>query len=187
MTTLKHVYKTLTYAVFSSFLAGAAVAGDADYRIQIPTKNALMGLKVAPLPLKYKPVDRLQVGYGSYLVNVVGTCNGCHATKEYANGGDPFKGEPAQVDKEAYLRGGVKFGDTVSASIRPTLTTGLPHNLTLEQFVDAMRFGKDADEPNHILQVMPWPSYQSMSTTELKAIYKYLVALPPALPAAGAE
>ena len=33
-----------------------------------------------------------------------------------------------------------------------------------------------------LLQVMPWPVYQSMTTSDIKAIYTYLQSIPPALP-----
>jgi hypothetical protein len=187
MTALELIGKTLSCAVLSSLLAGTTLAGEGNYRIQIPTKNAKIGLEVSPLPLTYKRSDRKEVGYGSYIVNVSGTCNGCHAVKEYADGGDPFKGQPAQVDTVAYLRGGVNFGGTISASLRPDPKTGLPNNLTFDQFVDAMQKGVDANKPGKILKVMPWPSYKSMSITELKSIYKYLSALPSAESAAGTE
>jgi hypothetical protein len=31
-----------------------------------------------------------------------------------------------------------------------------------------------------VLQVMPWPTYHSMTDADLKAIYAYLTAIPPA-------
>jgi hypothetical protein len=34
--------------------------------------------------------------------------------------------------------------------------------------------------PTFVLQVMPWPTYHSMTDTDLKAIYVYLTATPPA-------
>jgi len=146
-------------------------------------RNAQVGLRVAPLPLNLAGKTKASVGLGSYLVNVVGTCNGCHAVKEYADGGNPFQGQPTQVDTTAYLRGGVNFGGgTISASIRPDPATGLPAGLTFAQFVDAMRRGVDHDEPGQLLQVMPWPSYTNLADIELQAIYQYLSALPPAAP-----
>jgi hypothetical protein len=30
------------------------------------------------------------------------------------------------------------------------------------------------------LQVMPWPTYQGMSDSDIRAIYEYLSAIPPA-------
>jgi hypothetical protein len=34
--------------------------------------------------------------------------------------------------------------------------------------------------PTDVLQVMPWPTYHSMTDADLKAIYAYLTAIPPA-------
>lgn len=163
-----------------SGLLGTVIAAD-PLGILI-TRDTQIGLQVAPLPLNMQGKVRGMVGYGSYLVNVVGTCNGCHATKEYADGGDPYKGQPTKIDTNAYLRGGVNFGPIVSASIRPDPANGLPGGLTYPQFVAAMRHGKDVSDPSRLLQVMPWPAYTWMADAELNAIYQYLSALPPATP-----
>lgn len=145
-------------------------------------RDAQVGLRVAPLPLNLAGKSKASVGLGSYLVNVVGTCNGCHSVKEYADGGNPFEGQPTQIDTTAYLRGGVNFGGTISASIRPDPTTGLPGGLTYAQFVRAMRYGYDHENPDQLLQVMPWPAYKDLADVELQSIYQYLRALPPAAP-----
>ena len=36
------------------------------------------GLDIAPVPLTYSQAQRNLVGYGSWLVNAVADCNGCH-------------------------------------------------------------------------------------------------------------
>jgi hypothetical protein len=46
------------------------------------------------------------------------------------------------------------------------------------QFMTAIRTGHDPDEPDEILQVMPWPVYRNMSDRDLLAIYEYLSAIP---------
>ena len=33
--------------------------------------------------------------------------------------------------------------------------------------------------PGQLLQVMPWPVYQTISDDDLRAIYEYLSAIPP--------
>jgi cytochrome c553 len=45
-----------------------------------------------------------------------------------------------------------------------------------------IRTGEDPDHPGQVLQVMPWPVYQTMSDDDLRAIYEYLSAVP-AIPA----
>jgi hypothetical protein len=39
--------------------------------------------------------------------------------------------------------------------------------------------GEDPDNPGQLLQVMPWPVYQTMTDSDLRAIYEYLLAVPP--------
>jgi hypothetical protein len=69
----------------------------------------------------------------------------------------------------------------------------MPEGLTEAEFIKVMRTGDDihcTNEPNDpicglgpdtaTLQVMPWPTYHSMTDADLKAIYAYLTAIPPA-------
>src|SRR5258708_10646695 len=51
---------------------------------QTPTfdpAKVLKGMQIAPVPLNMQGKDPNMVGYGSYLVNAVGDCNGCHSTR----------------------------------------------------------------------------------------------------------
>jgi hypothetical protein len=48
--------------------------------------------------------------YGSYIVNAVADCNGCHSNNEFAAGGNPFLGQPVQINQQCYLNGGQHFG-----------------------------------------------------------------------------
>jgi hypothetical protein len=146
------------------------------------------GFAIAPVPLSYDKDDHEKkelVGLGSYLVNAVGGCNDCHTEPPYAPGHDPFKGEPKQVNTANYLGGGrLFFGPVVSRNLRPE--NGLPAGRTFAQFKYEIRTGIDLDkkhpELGPFLQVMPWPVYQDMTNHDLKAIYTYLKALPPAPP-----
>ena len=151
--------------------AGSARATDSDtYRI-------LRGFKIAPVPLNLRGLDRDLVGLGSYLVNAAGGCNDCHTNPPYAAGHDPFAGEPKKVNAAGYLAGGTPFGPGLfSANLTPD-AKGRPHGLTLVQFVQTIRTGRDHDD-GHILQVMPWPVYQDLRFDDLKAIYTYLRAIP---------
>jgi hypothetical protein len=60
---------------------------------------------------------------------------------------------------------------------------GKPAGLTFEQFDQVMRTGIDLDHEHPqispLLQVMPWPVYQSMTPRDMRAIYEYLSAIPP--------
>ena len=165
-----------------------------------------IGFRIAPVPLNLVHKDREMVGLGSYLVNSVGDCNGCHTSApatEYAPGGNPYFGQPAKVNQATYLGGGQNFGALIPGSyqvISRNLTpdrTGLPEGgHTLDQFLKIMHTGVDMDhlhptcpgKPNtgcipppfdgSLLQVMPWPAYRHMTDHELEAIYVYLSAIP---------
>ena len=159
--------------------------GDDDF-----ASRALIGLRIAPLPLNLEGRDPELVGYGSYLVNAVVDCNGCHSIKEYANGGDPFLGQPKRIDAANYLRGGLELpGDNgqlvISRNIRPELPSGLPASKTFAQFSAVFRHGTDFDNPGQLLQVMPWPAFQNLTEDDIRAIYEYLSALPPATALGG--
>jgi hypothetical protein len=135
------------------------------------------------IPLNGRRANRGSIALGSYLVNAVGGCNDCHTTPPYTPGGDPYAalGAPKQVNVSCYLAGGMEFGPFVSRDITPW-ENGKPAGLTFRQFEHVMRTGEDPDNPGHVLQVMPWPVYQSMTDHDLRAIYDYLSAIP-AIPA----
>ncbi len=175
----KRIWFPLMLLGFGAFAFIATVGkgdgGDTPSRAQI-------GFKIAPLPLNLQGKDHHLVGYGSYLVNAVSDCNGCHSTQEYAEGGNPFLGQPKVVDTTTYLRGGQSFGPFVSRNLRPEIGTGLPAGLTYHQFQSVIRHGTDYDNPGALLQVMPWPAFQNMNDEDIHAIYLYLWSLP-AVPA----
>ena len=149
------------------------------------------GLKIAPVPLKIDRKNLFLVGLGSYIVNAQGACNDCHTNPSFAEGGDPFQGQPEQINTANYLAGGTPFGPgIVSRNITPDPETGLPAGLTWDQFKNVMRTGVDPDQAHPdispLLQVMPWPVYGKMSDLDLRAIYEYLSAIPHAESAGGA-
>ncbi len=150
--------------------------------LAFPNHLVKRGLAIAPVALNYQMKDRAWVGYGSYLVNAVGGCNDCHSMPSYAPGGNPFLGQPEQINTTNYLAGGQQFGPFVSRNITPNATSGLPADLTLDEFVGVMRTGVDPDNPGQLLQVMPWPTYSKLTDKDLKAIYAYLSAIPHADP-----
>jgi hypothetical protein len=148
--------------------------------------EARIGLRIAPVPLNLRGKDHELVGLGSYIVNAQGGCNDCHNNgMQYLLGGNPFLGQPKQIDRDGFLRGGaVVFGAT-APNLLPELgtTPPLPAGRTYQQFVSEMRTGIDPDD-GHILQVMPWPDFQAMTEQDLRAIYEYLLALPAVPPPA---
>lgn len=149
------------------------------------------GFEIAPLPLSLKGKNRDLVGVGSYIVNAQSGCNDCHSVQSYADGGNPFMGEPKKIDTTTYLRGGQAFGPFISRNLRPELPSGLPAGRTYAQFLQIMQHGTDFDHAHPqispLLQVMPWPTFQDMTERDLLAIYEYLSALPPASPMPPAQ
>jgi len=165
------------------------------------------GLRLAPVPLNLQGKNPELVGYGSYLVNVVSECNGCHVSSPavaYAPGGNPYLGQtPAKVNPDTYLGGGRDFGQLIPGTaniISRNLTpdkTGLPAGgMKFSTFREIMKTGLDDDKlhptcsgaPNancllppfdgSKLQIMPWPAFSKMSEYDLRAIYAYLSAIP---------
>src|SRR5690242_3459668 len=115
------------------------------------------GFEIAPVQLDLKGKNRALVGLGSYIVNT-GGCNDCHTNPPYADGGDPFQGQPEQINVNCYLSGGMEFGPFVSRNLTPD-SQGLPAGLTLDQFIHTLRTGEDPEDPGDLLQVMPWPVF----------------------------
>ena len=177
----------LTGLAFTGVLVGSAQdevehskAGDST---GLPTKLWKRGLEIAPLPLNLSGRDRKLVGEGSFIVNAQAECNGCHTANinaTYLPGGNPFLGQPEQINPDTYLVGGNAFGPFVSRNLRPD-ASGKPAGLTLEQFMEVLRTGRDFKDipPSPVLQVMPWPNYRNMTDDQIRAIYEYLSALPP--------
>jgi hypothetical protein len=193
-------------------ICGASYAGDDSSTI--PTSRVLQGKAISPVKLNLTGKNPTEVYLGSYLVNAVGDCSGCHSFPQYlAKGGpgtnpradDPYLGTPstqgvskqlvANFNNSHYLAGGQCFGPYMARNLTPDPSEkGLPEGLTQAEFVKALRTGEDIQcekfpknpicalgPPKPVLlQVMPWPTYHSMITSDLNAIYTYLTAIPTA-------
>jgi hypothetical protein len=169
--------------------------------------RVIIGLNAAPFRLKLAGKNLALVGLGSYYVNVVGDCNGCHSAgppTEFAAGGNPYFNQPKVVNPATYLGGGRNFGPMVPNSapiISRNLTpdaSGLPvGGDTFDQFVYTIRTGIDPDHlhppcstgtvnsgcipapfDGYLLQVMPWPGLRNLTDEDLRAIYEYLSTIP---------
>lgn len=140
------------------------------------------GFDINPVPLNLKGKNRALVGLGSYIVNT-GGCNDCHTNPSYLPGGDPFAGQPEQINVPCFLSGGTDFGIVRSRNLTPD-AQGRPAGLTLDEFIHILRTGEDTTSPgdpvfdNGLLQIMPWPVFGKKTTRELTAIYEYLRAIP---------
>jgi hypothetical protein len=120
--------------------------------------KVLKGFQMAPVPLNMQGRDPNLVGYGSYLVNAVADCNGCHSAgpqTEYTPTGNPYAGQHATVNPATYLGGGRDFGafpdpngpfpHIISRNLTPD-SSGMPEGgNTLQQFVQILRTGIDLD------------------------------------------
>jgi len=125
------------------------------------------GWDITPVILNLAGKDPNKVGLGSYLVNAIGDCNGCHSggtpaslfIYPYTQGHNPYFNQPEQLDPTVYLNGGTPFG-TVGTPTGPLGYAGpaiITRNLTpnyagkaeggrsLSQFKQIMRTGIDFD------------------------------------------
>jgi hypothetical protein len=195
----------IALAVAAMLLASVHVKADEDDH-ESHDSRIRRGLEAAPVPLNMRGKDRELVGLGSYLVNVAAECNGCHSAgpaSEYARGGNPYFGQPAVVNQATYLGGGRDFGplipgtpNIISRNLTPDRTGRPAGGLSFAEFHHILRTGEDLDHlhpkcsefvsqnclpapfDGDLLQIMPWPAYQNMATSDIRAIYEYLRAVP---------
>ena len=78
------------------------------------------GFEIAPVPLNYRGSNRSLVGQGSYYVNGISDCVGCH------------------TGASGHLGGGNNFGVVLTRNLTPD-AQGRPAGLTLDQFKEALR------------------------------------------------
>ncbi len=147
----------------------------------LPASEVKRGLAISPVELSLRGRNKSLIGRGSYIVNAQGGCNDCHTSPSYEPDGNPFEGEPEQINTENYLAGGQQFGPFTSRNITPD-AQGRPAGMTFQEFKTVLRTGIDLS--GHRLQVMPWPVYGKMTDQDLKAVYEYLRAIPHAEPPA---
>ena len=182
---MKHLKRIIPVATFLAVALGLTwistpARGDDAFNT-LPFDDIQTGYRVAPVPMNLVGRDPFLVGWGSYLVNVVGGCADCHTNNLYADGGNPYFFQPVKINTAGYLGGGQQFGPFTSRNLTPE-ANGLPAGLTFDQFQKAFQQGIDLDNAHPqfgpLLQVMPWPSYANMSTRQVRAIYEYLSAIP---------
>jgi hypothetical protein len=145
-------------------LAGILISSPRAQAQETEATLSQIGLAIAPVPLNLAGKDQAIVGLGSYLVNAVGDCNGCHTgggppNFNYAAGGNPYFGQPQKVDPTVYLSGGSDFGpvgtptgpamyqgpDMITRNLTPD-KTGMPAGgHTLSEFLQIMTSGRDYD------------------------------------------
>ena len=166
-------WKTLTggaalavLLVMGVLIASPFAGADNDNNAAQDEKQMIrIGFAVAPVPLTYADKNKDMVGLGSYLVNVVGGCNGCHGndpSTEYIPSGNPYLRKPpggpflgtTQVNQATYLGGGRDFGvfpspggtvRIISRNLTPDKSGLAEGGHTLAEFMQIMRTGVDLD------------------------------------------
>jgi hypothetical protein len=185
----------IAVATVALFVAPRVQAHDDDRDSE--ASKIRRGFEIAPVPLNLAHKNRALVGLGSYIVNAVGECDGCHSAgpqTQFLPGGNPYFGQPEKINPATYLGGGRPFefpgpGGMIIKSRNLTPDhTGLPiGGDTFEEFRHTIRTGIDPDllHPSlpppfvgSLLQIMPWPAYKNMTDRDLRAIYEYLSAIP---------
>jgi hypothetical protein len=119
------------------------------------------GFEIAPVLLELRGLNRSLVGEGSYYVNGISDCVGCHS------------------GATGHLGGGVNFGGVFSRNLTPD-AQGRPAGLTFSEFEQVIRFGVDFKglPPPGPLVIMPWPAYRNGTDRYVEALYEYLRAIP---------
>ena len=125
-----------------------------------------------PIPL---PDTTNKVEWGEYIVTGMLDCYPCHSADfKTIDVGNPEK-------SAGFMGGGNKVGlnqdgqEMRSANLTPDKETGIG-NWREEDFVKAIRFGQKPDNQPIRLPMIPYPQ---LSISEAKAMYAYLLTIPP--------
>lgn len=153
------------------------------------SRDAQQGKLITPVPVNLTGQNPLLVYLGSYLVNAQEGCNDCHTCPSYKSinpytvGGGGLGSGPTPINAANFMSGGTPFTSGTTNITSPNLTpdsSGHPGGMTFAQFQAAMQEGQDPHTAGRTLQVMPWPNYRYMYQQDIRAIYDYLSAIPPA-------
>jgi hypothetical protein len=139
--------------------------------------NAGVGAVPPEITLDLSGKNRSLVCEGSYYVNGISDCVGCHNGPE---GDDPANPIPLE---DRYLAGGQDFGPVFTRNLTPD-STGNPAGLTFPEFLAVIRVGRDwknlppaVGDPDTLI-IMPWPAYRHGTDRFIRAIYEYLRSIP---------
>jgi mono/diheme cytochrome c family protein len=123
-------------------------------------------------PLKKSFTPEATPAYGEYLTHNVGNCVMCHTKVDKRTGafaGPKFGGG---AEHDAFNNSEKKY---LSPNLTPDPRWGWLNGWSEDAFVARFKGGRvHADSP------MPWESFQRMTDTDLRAIYRYFQTLPPA-------
>jgi cytochrome c553 len=168
-----------------------SVPTGADSSAPVPDPGfVLRGLALNPLTevstASLDPITQASFGRGSYLVNAISDCSGCHTnidnpqtgaidTAAYLTGGQVFDynvlGLPAAVQKQ------LGFVRSASASLEGA-TNGFFNNpdVQFSTFLTLVTEGIHAEDPQPgpVAFPMPWPYFKNMVLEDLQSIFTYM-------------
>jgi len=110
--------------------------------------------------------------YGRYLAHSVADCRGCHTERDMNTGafigvdmaGGLYMSPEAHTEGESFM----------TPNLTPDPETGHMVTWSEDQFIARMKSGRVYKH-----SPMPWPLYARMDSTDLRAIYRYLMSLEP--------
>jgi hypothetical protein len=173
----------------SAYTAGDQTGADGGGAVPLPPEtdpdpgSVLRGLALNPLsevnPKNLDVNTQTQFGRGSYLVNAISDCSGCHTNVD-----DPNTGK---IDTAAYLTGGQVFATPVPKVMRTVQAAsanliGKTHgyfnnpNVSFETFLTTITQGVHAENTpaTPLAFPMPWQQFSNMELADLQAIYVYM-------------
>ena len=175
-----------------AYTAGDQTGVDGGGAVPLPPEsspdpgNVLRGLALNPLSeVNKKGLDvstQSLFGRGSYLVNAISDCSGCHTNKD-----DPNTGK---ITTAAYLTGGMVFATpvpklmaTVQAASADLIgkTHGFFNNpaVTFETFLALITQGLHVENTpaTPLAFPMPWQELSNLDLADLQAIYVYMTTV----------
>ena len=139
--------------------------------------KGVMAFMIRPYPAKEgfpRAVKRdTTVEYGEYLARAVSGCEDCHTKFDEMSGkftGTPFAGggkTPSATEEPGVW--------VMTANLTPDPETGTIATWSYERFKE--RFQKEGRRVKE--SIMAWETFVNYSDDDLKAVYKYLMSLPP--------
>ena len=151
-----------------------------EHRVNLLGK-AILAFVIKPIgpsrPVrKHTPAEEPTIERGEYMATSVAACSSCHTKRNMVDGSY----------MNARFSGGTVMeieGDPNNVLVTPNLTpakTGRITSWSEEQFVGRFGVGMGVKGTH-----MPWKSFQRMSETDVRAIYRYLKSLEPVEHATG--
>jgi mono/diheme cytochrome c family protein len=109
--------------------------------------------------------------YGKYLANTVANCVGCHTRRNLRTGAQEGVAFAGGMSVPSHDEPGTMF---VTPNLTPDPVTGHITAWSEDVFVARFRNAVPTASP------MPWGAFRNLTDDDLRAVYRYLRALPPA-------